>query len=287
MEKTRLVKQKAILLAAGCLALAVVVAVTVFFLSRKDPAPSEEEGIFHFQPGQVTWVYLQHYGDMRDVTDPAQVEEIVELLNSFPCLSSQDVPPAVGWDYRVGLSTDTWSYDFTFSADTLRIWNDDGSSTIYFGPAGYLQPLVDMADGTVPVTPGEIPQPEGYPYHIEAEDVAHLYIEYLQETREINSREDVQRAVELLNSFPCQSIEEDTYVPTDWWSFSMDGPNGAFFGGYFTTDSVRISGNTYHGPEGYFQPLMDIMEAAPPLPEETTVPDVSSPSALESASPAS
>ena len=101
MEKTRLVKQKAILLAAGCLALAVVVAVTVFFLSRKDPAPSEGEGIFHFQPGQVTWVYLQHYGDMRDVTDPAQVEEIVELLNSFPCQSIEEDTYVPTWLCRV------------------------------------------------------------------------------------------------------------------------------------------------------------------------------------------
>ena len=228
-------------------------------------------------------VYLQHYADMRDVTDPAQVEEIVDLLNGFTYHSAEDIPPASGWDYRVGLSTNTWAYDFTFTADSLRIWNRDGSSTIYSGPAGYLQPLVDMADGAIPVASGTISQPEGYPYHIELEDVTQLYVTDLAETKEITNQEDIQQVVELLNNFPYQSIEEDTYVPTDWWSFSLNGPNGAFFGGYFTTDSVRLSGNIYHGPEDYFQPVMDIMEAAPSLPEHT--PEVSSPSALDSASP--
>lgn len=280
MEKMRThpSKKKAILLAAGCLVLAAAVA-AVWLFNRPQPGK-----LYHFQPGEVTQVYLQHYADMRDVTDPAQVEEIVDLLNGFTYHSAEDIPPASGWDYRVGLSTNTWAYDFTFTADSLRIWNRDGSSTIYSGPAGYLQPLVDMADGAIPVASGTISQPEGYPYHIELEDVTQLYVTDLAETKEITNQEDIQQVVELLNNFPYQSIEEDTYVPTDWWSFSLNGPNGAFFGGYFTADSVRLSGNIYHGPEGYFQPVMDIMEAAPSLPEHT--PEVSSPSALDSASPA-
>ena len=83
---------------------------------------------------------------MRDVTDPAQVEEIVDLLNGFTYHSAEDIPPASGWDYRVGLSTNTWAYDFTFTADSLRIWNRDGSSTIYSGPPGYFRKLVDLAE---------------------------------------------------------------------------------------------------------------------------------------------
>lgn len=269
--RTRVVTAGAVLLFVGVLVLA----------STQPWKPAKK--LYHFQPGEVTQVYLQHYADMRDVTDPAQVEEIVDLLNGFTYRNTRYVPPAAGWDYRVGLSTNTWAYDFTFTADSLRIWNRDGSSTIYSGPAGYLQPLVDMADGAIPVASGTISQPEGYPYHIELEDVTHLYVTDLAETKEITKQEDIQQVVELLNNFPYQSIEEDTYVPTDWWSFSLNGPNGAFFGGYFTTDSVRLSGNIYHGPEDYFQPVMDIMEAAPSLPEHT--PEVSSPSALDSASP--
>lgn len=162
MEKMRPTKKKPLLLAAGCLALAAVV-VIAFFVLR--PAPKT---LYHFQPGQVTEVTLQHNGDIRDVTDPAQIEEIVALLNGFTYRTSRDVAPATGWEYHAGLSTDTWAYDFTFSPGTLRIWNDDGSSTIYSGPSGYLQPLVDMADGITPVISGESLEPEEYSCRIRA-----------------------------------------------------------------------------------------------------------------------
>ena len=56
MEKTRPTKKKPLLLAAGCLALAAVV-VIAFFVLR--PAPKT---LYHFQPGQVTEVTLQHNG---------------------------------------------------------------------------------------------------------------------------------------------------------------------------------------------------------------------------------
>ena len=82
MEKMRThpSKKKAILLAAGCLVLAAAVA-AVWLFNRPQPGK-----LYHFQPGEVTQVYLQHYADMRDVTDPAQVEEIVDLLNGFTYL---------------------------------------------------------------------------------------------------------------------------------------------------------------------------------------------------------
>lgn len=281
MEKMRPTKKKPLLLAAGCLALAAVVVITFFVLR---PAPKT---LYHFQPGQVTEVTLQHNGDIRDVTDPAQIEEIVDLLNGFTYRTSRDVAPATGWEYHAVLSTGNESYDFTFSPGTLRIWNDDGSSTIYSGPSGYLQPLVDMADGITPVISGESLEPEEYSCRIRAEDITHLYIADLTEVKEITSQEDIRQVVELLNNFPCQSIEEETYVPTDWWSFSMDGHSGAFFKAYFTADDVRISDNTYHGPEGYFQPMMDMMETASSLPVESAAPDVSSPSALNNTSQSS
>lgn len=67
----------------------------------------------------------------------------------------------------------------------------------------------------------------------------------------------------------------------------MDGHSGAFFKAYFTADDVRISDNTYHGPEGYFQPMMDMMETASSLQVESAAPDVSSPSALNNTSQSS
>lgn len=143
MEKMRThpSKKKAILLAAGCLVLAAAVA-AVWLFNRPQPGK-----LYHFQPGEVTQVYLQHYADMRDVTDPAQVEEIVDLLNGFTYQSTRYVPPAGGWSYILdveGPSGPVASVEFGIS--TIRQGNGDGSSTIYSGPPGYFRKLVDLAE---------------------------------------------------------------------------------------------------------------------------------------------
>ena len=133
--RTRIVTAGAVLLFVGVLVLA----------STQPWKPAKK--LYHFQPGEVTQVYLQHYADMRDVTDPAQVEEIVDLLNGFTYRNTRYVPPAGGWSYILdveGPSGPVASVEFGIS--TIRQRNGDGSSTIYSGPPGYFRKLVDLAE---------------------------------------------------------------------------------------------------------------------------------------------
>mgnify|MGYP007116387729 CR=1 FL=1 len=102
MEKMRPTKEKAP--SAGCgMPGAGRVVVIAFFVLR--PAPKNALSL-PARPGHRSDPSAQW--DIRDVTDPAQIEEIVALLNGFTYRTSRDVAPATGWEYHAVLSTDTW-----------------------------------------------------------------------------------------------------------------------------------------------------------------------------------
>ena len=136
--RTLVVAAGAVLLFAGALVLA-----------STQPWKPAKKLLSPIDPAQVTLVSIRNGNKVTrmDITDPEEIRDIVELLNGFTYQSTRYVPPASGWSYILdveGPSGPVASIDF--SASSVREWHRDGSSTFYYGPAGYFRKLVDLAE---------------------------------------------------------------------------------------------------------------------------------------------
>ena len=144
MEKTR--KSSRVLLVAAGIVLLFLGAVV---LASTQPWKPSQKLFAPIDPAQVTQVSIRNGNKLTrvDITDPEEIEEIVELLNDFSYRNSRNVPPAGGWSYYLdveGASGPVASIDF--SASSIRERHRDGSTTIYSGPFGYFRKLVNLAE---------------------------------------------------------------------------------------------------------------------------------------------
>lgn len=144
MEKMRK-PARTLVVAAG----AVLLFVGVLVLASTQPWKPAKKLLSPIDPAQVTLVSIRNGNKVTrmDITDPAEIRDIVELLNGFTYQSTRYVPPAGGWSYILdveGPSGPVASVEFGIS--TIRQGNGDGSSTICSGPPGYFRKLVDLAE---------------------------------------------------------------------------------------------------------------------------------------------
>ena len=81
-----------------------------------------------------------------EITEPTQIENVVNLINGFTYTYSQERPPATGWNYRIDLETDSDWIGFEFWEDGVKTNSEDGSPIFYYGKTGYFDSLVTLAD---------------------------------------------------------------------------------------------------------------------------------------------
>lgn len=107
-----------------------------------------QQTLFQLDPEQVSAITVKNGNKLtrRDITDPEERQEIVELLNGFTYRSTEEIPAAGGWSYLLEVRTASGGQLIDFSLSSVRKTNADGSSTIYRGPQGYFLKLVDLAD---------------------------------------------------------------------------------------------------------------------------------------------
>jgi hypothetical protein len=126
----------------GAVVICCAVGVTVWLV--RNPAHT----LFQLDPEQVTAITVKNGNKLtrKDITDPEECREIVELLNGFTYRTTHELPPAGGWSYLLEVETVSGGMQIDFSASSVKGTNQDGSSTIYRGPEGYFLKLVDLAE---------------------------------------------------------------------------------------------------------------------------------------------
>lgn len=128
----------------GAVVICCAVAVGIWQLTRP-PAQT----LFHLDPEQVTAVTVRNANKLTSVTitDPAEREELVNLVNGFTYRSTREFPPAGGWSYCVDLETETGDdVSIQFSLSRVEASSPGGGSIHYYGPGGYFRKLVDLAE---------------------------------------------------------------------------------------------------------------------------------------------
>ena len=105
--------------------------------------------LFHFDPEAVESISLQRAGGNGvTITDREEIHEAVRLLNDFQyCNGLKTFPPAGGWSYIIALKVGRKKFSYDFGLDHIRIYERDGSSTIYYGPPDHFRPLIDLVNG--------------------------------------------------------------------------------------------------------------------------------------------
>ena len=108
----------------------------------------ETKTLFHFDSSTVTSVTLLNGNKLTKVkiVEPKQIKDIVNLLNDFSYVSTQELPPASGWSYRMVLNTDVGETSIYYWSDGVRIYDKSGSSIRYTGEQGYFDSLIKLSD---------------------------------------------------------------------------------------------------------------------------------------------
>lgn len=108
----------------------------------------ETKTLFHFDPSTVTSVTLLNGNKLTKVkiVEPNQIKDIVNLLNNFSYASTQELPPACGWSYRMDLETDFGETSIYYWSDGVRIYDKSGASIRYTGKLGYFDSLIKLSD---------------------------------------------------------------------------------------------------------------------------------------------
>lgn len=105
--------------------------------------------LFHIDSSEVKSITLTASAASREITDRQQIEEIVTLLNDFTYEKAEELSgDLLGQGYRLYLNMIPGRKmdNMDFYADRIRIHKKDAGSVLYFGPAEYFQPLVDLAE---------------------------------------------------------------------------------------------------------------------------------------------
>ncbi len=101
---------------------------------------------FHFNSASIDHINLS-CGDSRArkvISDREQINQVVKLLNQFSYREKEGFPPAYGWAYGIDFTAGIKEVSIVFGPNYIRIYKDDASSAIYYGPPEHFRPLVDM-----------------------------------------------------------------------------------------------------------------------------------------------
>ena len=115
-----------------CIILLLCVAVYYFgFVDQQDSPP------FHFNAAMVKSITFRHGGGgSMEITDRGQIDQAIQLLNDF----------TYGWSYCLDFTVGVKNVSIEFGESYIRGRGEDGGSTVYYGPAGHFQMLVDLGE---------------------------------------------------------------------------------------------------------------------------------------------
>ena len=130
-----------------CLPALLIVCAVVFVAINNQPEPP-----YHFNSSMINHITLRSGNGpvILDISEREEIDEIISLLNEFRYNEREEIPPAGGWDYGISFTAGGKDIWIVFTADNVRIYKNDGSSTIYFGPPDHFRPLVDRIDEARP-----------------------------------------------------------------------------------------------------------------------------------------
>ena len=130
-----------------CLFIVLIVCAVVFVAINNQPEPP-----YHFNSSMINHITLRSGNGpvILDISEREEIDEIISLLNEFRYNEREEIPPAGGWDYGISFTAGGKDIWIVFTADNVRIYKNDGSSTIYFGPPDHFRPLVDRIDEARP-----------------------------------------------------------------------------------------------------------------------------------------
>lgn len=125
-----------------CIILLLCVSVFYFgFVDKQDSPP------FHFNAAMVKSITFRHGGGgSMEITDRGQIDQAIQLLNDFTYDETEKIPPACGWSYCLDFTVGVKNVSIEFGESYIRGRGEDGGSTVYYGPAGHFQPLVDLGE---------------------------------------------------------------------------------------------------------------------------------------------
>ena len=134
-------KKKTTLAVLLATVLVLCIACVVFFLQSQDHA------LFHFKPSSVESITLWcGDGGSMEITDREQINQAIQLLNDFTYEETEKIPPACGWSYCLDFSVGVKYVSIEFGESYIRGRGEDGGSTVYYGPTGHFQTLVDLGE---------------------------------------------------------------------------------------------------------------------------------------------
>ena len=128
-----------------CLFIVLIVCAVVFVAINNQP-----KSLFHFDHSEIDQVALRGNSVILDISEREEADETISLLNEFRYHEREAMPPAMGWDYAISFTAGEEDFWIVFTADSVRIYKNDGSSTIYVGPPDHFRPLVDRIDEARP-----------------------------------------------------------------------------------------------------------------------------------------
>lgn len=123
--------------------LTLLIACVLYFVVKSN----QLEPLFHFDSSKIDQITLQCSSAMLDISEREEIGEIISLLNEFRYNELKEIPPASGWDYGISFTAggkDVW---IVFTADSVQLYKQGGSSTIYYGPPDHFRPLIDLVNG--------------------------------------------------------------------------------------------------------------------------------------------
>ena len=125
-----------------CIILLLCVSVFYFgFVDKQDSPP------FHFNAAMVKSITFRHGGGgSMEITDRERIDEAIQLLNDFTYDETEEIPPACGWSYCLDFTVGVKNVSIEFGESYIRGRGNDGGSTVYYGPTGHFQTLVDLGE---------------------------------------------------------------------------------------------------------------------------------------------
>lgn len=81
-----------------------------------------------------------------EITDRERIDEAIQLLNDFTYDETEKIPPACGWSYCLDFTVGVKNVSIEFGESYIRGRGNDGGSTVYYGPTGHFQTLVDLGE---------------------------------------------------------------------------------------------------------------------------------------------
>lgn len=222
-----------------------------------------------FRAEEIRGVTVQYQGKEARQGKQSEINALVPLLNGYGGTFSQSALSDPRHCFTV--ENQEGVYSFQLEGDLLACQLPDGQHVVYQGDRETLDRLAAWIDGSQPLSPAPTPFP------VAQEDVDRVHIQYHGRLASFSSPEDedvIQEVHQLLRDFEgeeasMERAQELYHVQMGLVQMSSSSSEGGRFYAWFGENFLALTekGVTdmdtaiyLEGPEGYFQPLFDLVE---------------------------